>query len=174
MKHPTAPYARVPLLTAAALALLLGACTTRTVRAPGAGVAAQLSVETFLQAANQRDLETMGRVFGTAEGPILDTGSTLGCMFRKMGSWFGGEACVKREEVEIRLDAIANVLRHDDYRVVREEAVAGRMTVATRVWVDLTVRGQRVSEVPFVVVRSGSAWLVEQVDLQRVMAGARD
>ena len=148
------------------------ACTTVVQRGPGAGVVAQLSVERFLEAANQRDLETMGRLFGSTGGPVLDTGGTFGCAFKKIGSWFGGQSCVKREEVEIRLDAIANVLSHDDYRIVREQAVAGRMNDATHVWVDFTINGSQVKDIPFVVVRTGDGrWLVEQVDLQKVMSG---
>lgn len=168
---------RTPRRTAAwALAVLLAggvaACTTVVQRGPGAGVVAQLSVERFLQAANDRDIESMGRLFGTADGPILDTGSTFGCFFKKIGSWFGGSACAKRSDVEVRLDAIARLLTHEDYRIVREEAVAGRLNAATRVFVDLTIRGEEVPNIPFVVVRASEGrWLVESVDLQRVMAG---
>jgi hypothetical protein len=133
---------------------------------------AQLSVERFLQAANAHDIESMGRLFGTPDGPILETGGTFGCFFKKIGSWFGGTACTKRRDVEIRLDAIARVLEHDDYRIVREEAVAGRLNRATRIFVDLTVKGEEIRGVPFIVVQaSGGQWLVENVDLQRVMAG---
>ncbi len=155
-----------------AVLLVVTGCTTQVVR-PGAAaaVAPQLSVERFLQAANDRDLESMGRIFGTADGPMMDTGSTFGCMFRKIGSWFGGDACVQRRDVELRLDAIANVLTHEDYRVVREERVPGRDHPTTRVIVDLTVDGRNVPDVPFVVVQAKSGrWLVQSVDLERAMA----
>jgi len=156
------------------LALLAGSCTTVVQQAPGAGVVAQLSLERFLQAANARDLTAMSRLFGTASGPAGDTGGTLGCAFKKIGSWFGGSPCVKRQDVEVRMDAIAQVLRHDDYRVDREESVAGRMNEATRIYVDLTFQGQIARGVPFVVVRSGGGqWLVEEVDLQRAMTRTR-
>jgi len=135
----------------------------------GAAVAASLSVERFLQAANDRDLDTMSRVFGTADGPIGDTGSTFGCFFRKIGSWFGGDACVKRSEVELRLDAIAMVLKHDDYRIVGEEPVAGRLHPTTKILVDLVIGGDTVPAVPFEVVRAGDGrWLVQQVDLTKI------
>jgi hypothetical protein len=157
-----------------AFTMLPAACTTVTYPGPGAGVAAQLSVERFLQAANARDIESMGRLFGTVDGPILDTGSALGCAFKKIGSWFGGNPCVNRAEVEIRLDAIARVLRHEDYRITREQPVAGRLQEATEVFVDLTIAGEIVADVPFVVVRTSEArWLVEEVDLERVMTGRR-
>jgi len=151
--------------------LVQTSCSTRAQPNAAAPVAAQLSVESFLQAANRRDLDAMGRLFGTSDGPLMETGSTFGCAFKKVGSWFGGTACRKRQDVELRLEAIASVLRHDDYRIDREEGVAGRLGPATRVIVDLTVRGEQVPDVPFVVVRTSEGrWLVEQVDLQRAMA----
>ena len=158
------------------LALLLGlafssACTTVIQQGPGAGVVAQLSLERFLEAANNRDLAAMGRLFGTSDGPIMDTGSSFGCFFKKIGALFGGSSCVKKRDVEIRLAAIADIMKFEDYRVSREESVAGRMNDASRFWVDFTVAGQRVSDVPFVVVRGpGGQWLVEEIDLQRLMA----
>jgi len=156
------------------LAASAASCTTVVRQGAGAAVVAQLSLERFLQASNARDLEGMARLFGTQSGPAWDTGSTFGCAFKKIGSWFGGSPCVQKHDVEVRMDAIAQILRHDDYRIVREEAVAGRMGQATRVFVDLTVRGQTVREVPFVIVRSGGGqWLVEEVDLARIMAGQR-
>ncbi len=162
----------IPLLL---FTLVFGsACTKVVQQGPGAGVAAQLSVERFLQAANSRDIGSMGRLFGTTDGPIMDTGSTFGCAFKKIGSWFGGQPCVKRADVEIRLDAIAQLLKHDDYRITREQAVAGRLQEATEVFVDLTISGETVADVPFVVVRTGEGqWLVEEVNLERVMTGPR-
>ncbi len=163
---------RFPLVLALVSLLTSGGCTTASQQGPGAGVVAQLSVESFLQAANARDIGAMGRLFGTTDGPIYKTGSTFGCAFKKIGSWFGGTSCVKRSDVEIRLDAIAEVLQHEDYRIVREQGVAGRLDEATRVFVDLLVDEEWVREVPFVVVRTSSGqWLVEEVDLAKVMSG---
>lgn len=157
------------------LALILvpaTACTTYVVDPPAAAVGAQLSVERFLQAANERDVQAMGRLFGTPEGSAMETGSTFGCMFKKIGSWFGGSPCVQKEEVEIRMDAIASILQHRDYRITAERRVAGRTTPTTRVLVDMTTeQGVDVTAVPFEVVRSGEGrWLVQRVDLERVMA----
>ena len=151
------------------------ACTTTVVApSPAAPVAAQLSVERFLQAANQRDVQAMGNLFGTKDGPAMDTGGTLGCAFKKMGSWFGGTPCVKRQEVEIRMDAIASILRHQDYRIMREDRVAGREAPTTRVMVDLTVEGQPVPGVPFVVVQTTEGrWLVQEIGLEQAMARGR-
>lgn len=140
--------------------------------APEAPVAPALTVERFLQASNSRDLEAMSRLFGTRDGPVGDTGSTFGCMFKKLGSWFGGTPCVSKAEVEIRLDAIARILQHRDYNVVDEEPVAGRASPTRRVFVNLLQASQDVRRLPFVVVRtSDGRWLVESVDLERVMAG---
>jgi len=163
-------YRKLALLTLALMTPV--ACTTVVVEGPVAALGAQLSVERFLTAANQGDYTSMGRLFGTQHGPVMDTGSTFGCAFKKIGSWFGGSSCVKRQDVEVRMDAIAAILRHEDYRVISESRVAGRDAVTTRVLVDMTtVQGVSVSNVPFVVVQSGGGrWLIEQVDLQMVMA----
>lgn len=150
----------------------LTACTTVVVDTPASAIGAQLSVERFLQAANQRDVVAMGQLFGTVGGPLMDTGGTFGCAFKKIGSWFGGDSCVKKTEVEIRMDAIASILLHDNYRLVGDRRLPGRTSLAREVLVDLTMSsGVIVSSLPFVVVRSRDGrWLVEQVDLQRVMA----
>jgi hypothetical protein len=153
------------------VALLTSACASNSGSSTVAPVAAQLSVERFLQAANSRDFDGMGRLFGTAEGSSMDTGGTFGCAFKKIGSWFGGTACTKKVEVELRMDAIASIIRHEDYRIVREESVAGRTTPARRVFVDLSIGGRGVNGMPFIVVRTGEGrWLVEQVPLERIMA----
>ena len=136
-----------------------------------APVAAQLSVERFLQAANARDFDSMGRLFGTVDGSAMETGSTFGCFFKKIGSWFGGSACTRKVDVELRMDAIASILRHEDYRIAREESVAGRTSPARRVIVDLTIEGEAVPGIPFIVVRTSEGrWLVEQIPLERIMA----
>lgn len=161
---------RVALL---AVAVVSTACTTQVIQSPGVlAIAPQLSVERFLQAANSRDLHGMGRLFGTSSGPIMDTGGTFGCMFKKIASWFGGRSCMTRQQVELRMEAISSILQHENYRIVREEMVAGRDTPTTRVVVNLTIRGQAVNNIPFLVVQAGAGrWLVQEVDLQRVMAG---
>lgn len=158
------------VLLAVTSSALAGCTTTYVMPSAVAPVAAQLSVERFLQAANQRDVQAMGNLFGTKDGPVMDTGSPVGCAFKKIGSLFGGESCVKKADVEIRMDAIASILAHQDYRIVREERVPGRQAPTTRVLVDMTVQGMSVPGVPFVVVQSGEGrWLVQEVDLARVM-----
>ena len=155
------------------VALLPVSCTTQVVQpARVAQIAPQLSVERFLQAANSRDFESMGRIFGTVDGAVLETGGTFGCMFKKIGSWFGGTACDRRVDIEIWMDTIADILQHDDYRIVREDRVAGREHLTMRVLVDMTIQGRVVRGVPFEVVQAGDGrWLVQDVDLERAMGG---
>ena len=160
-------------LVLAVLTLLVSAgCTTQSRQVAVAPVAAQLSVERFLQAANERDVEAMGRLFGTSDGSLMETGSTFGCFFKKVGSWFGGAACTERTDVELRMDAIASIIQHVDYRIVREEPVAGRVSPTRRVIVDMSMpENRRAAGVPFIVVQTGEGrWLVEQVPLEQVMA----
>jgi len=154
-----------------ALAILGAAsCTQQSAPAAVAPVAAQLSVERFLQAANGHDVDAMGRLFGTHDGPVMETGSTFSCFFKKIGSWFGGTRCTKKTEVEVRMDTIASIIAHEDYEIVREEPVAGRTYPARRVLVDLTVQGDKVTNIPFVVVQTTQGrWLVEQVPLEQIM-----
>ncbi|NIP58548.1 MAG: hypothetical protein GWN82_12155 [Gemmatimonadetes bacterium] len=164
----------LPLRRTALLAVLLTAvpgCSTRSVPSGEmAAVAPMLSVERFLQAANARDLEAMARIFGTAGGPIADTGSTIGCAFKKFGDWIGlGNRCVTREEVEIRMDAIAQIIQHEDYQIVSESRVAGRRNPTTRIGVNLEMDDDLVPDVPFVVVRTSEGrWMVEEIGLERI------
>lgn len=129
------------------------------------------AVEMFLDAAGRRDHAAMARLFGTADGPIGDRGGTVGCAFRRVGSWIRlGERCLAEGEVELRMDVIAAILQHDAYRVRFEEAVAGRGRTAIRVGVDLEQEGRDPVEVPFVVIRrKDGGWLVEEVELHRVV-----
>jgi len=149
---------------------LVSACSGQSGPSAAAPVAAQLSVERFLQAANARDVEAMGRLFGTSSGPAGDTGSTFGCFFKKIGSWFGGTSCTSRVDVEIRMDAIANIVRHNSYTIVREEPLPGRTSPTRRVLVNMDMGGRAVNAAPFVVVQaSGGRWLVEEVPLETIM-----
>lgn len=149
---PECPFRR-GLCAGAVLLLALGvaACTTQRIDPPrGDGMAAMapmLSVERFLQAANAEDLEAMARLFGTHEGPIRGD----------------------RRELELRMAAIARVLRHEDYRVVGQRTEPGRVHPTTRVAVTLTLQGRVVPEVPFLVVRTADGqWLVEEIDLEKI------
>lgn len=153
--------------------LMLAACVTRNVGPdPMAGVGSSLAVERFLQAANAQDLDGMARIFGTADGPVLDTGSTFGCAFKKMGSWFGmSDACRTYQEVELWMHTLSQILQHEDYRIVSESDVPGRMHTTTRIGVDISrAGGQDVADVGFLVVRAGGDghWLIEEIELERI------
>lgn len=157
-------------LVLAAAVMTLSSCAS----APPASVSAvgpSLSVENFLRAANLRDHYSMAMIFGTADGPIESTrGSTFGCAFKRMGSWIGlSERCVTWQEIELRMDAIANILRHDDFRVTSESVVAGRTHPTTRVMVEVRRGAASFPDVPFVVVQaSPGRWLVEEIGLERL------
>lgn len=160
------------LALVAMLPLTLQACATKTVRPNGvaASFGPTLSVERFLNAANARDYETMASLFGTVQGPVAETGGTFGCAFKRMGSWLGmSDRCVTAPNVELRMDAIARILAHEDYLIRSEERVAGRNTLTTQVSVDIDVGAHTVREVPFMVVRSGKGdWLVQEIGLERL------
>ncbi len=135
----------------ALLALTLTSCVTRTAgNTEMAGVAPQLSVERFLQAANERDFEAMGRVFGTHDGPIK------------------GE----RRELELRMSAIAEILEHQDYQITSQQREAGREYPTTRVMVSLIKDGREIKNIPFLVVATiDGGWLVGEVDLALITRG---
>lgn len=133
-------------------------------------VAPQLSVERFLQASNARDFDAMARLFGTHEGPIADTGSTFGCAFKKIGDWIGlAQSCRRRQDVELQMAIIADVLRHQDYRVGSGRLEPGRARPTNRIGVDLTKGGRVIRDVRFLVVRAGDgSWLVQEIGLEQI------
>lgn len=122
-------------------------CTKQEVITPG-GIGPSLVVEQFLRAANQKDLEGMGRLFGTKDGPV-------------QGRW-------PRNEVELRMSAIAAELRHEDFEVVSDQMVPGRDDQATRLVIKLTA-DTRNYNVPFTLVRyNGRSWLIEQIGIEAI------
>lgn len=134
-----------------ALAALVAGCATSTTVVPGpaANVAPALVVEQFLRAANANDLDTMGRLFGTREGPIVERDS--------------------RQQVDDRMFALASVLRHEDYSIEGEQIVPGRRDVATQLLVRMNFGEERETVVPFTMVFSQDGrWMIEQIDLERI------
>ena len=128
-----------------------GACTSQTVvNQPQLQIAPALMVERFLQAANARDLETMSRLFGTHDGPIGDRRS--------------------REEVELRMNVIAQILQHDDYEIVSERSVPGAEFPSRRVGVDLVLPGgTTVRDVGFtLVLESDDRWLINVIEVIKI------
>jgi hypothetical protein len=142
----------LPLMVAA---LALTACVKEEVipnpRTGGASnMGPSLVVEQFMRALNSepKDLVTMARLFGTRDGPVGERDP--------------------RTLVEQRMFAIATVLHHDDYEIVREQQVPGRSTEATQLVVKVTA-GKRSNTVPFTMVRyKDSSWLIEQIGLDAV------
>ncbi len=148
-----------PLLVVAAL---LPACVHRVVSSSssaqnggGPGIAPQLAVETFLRAANcvasdqcaskPRDLETMCRLFGTKDGSVLNVDP--------------------RDQVEKRMYALASLLQSEDYQIVGQNIVPGRVGQALELVVRLTQNGKQYT-VPVTAVHDGSGnWLVEKIDM---------
>ncbi|MSR36327.1 MAG: hypothetical protein EXR95_06750 [Gemmatimonadetes bacterium] len=132
----------------AVITLALSACVTpRPQSREMAGMLPVLSVERFLQAVNARDFEAMRELFGTHSGPI------------------NGE----RREIEIRMAAIAGILRHEDYKIVEDQREPGREYPTTLVTVSLTKGGRNIPDVPLLVVQTDNGgWLVEQVDMEKI------
>lgn len=134
---------------------------------------AALAVERFLVAARGYDLDGMARLFGTWNGSIADTSGGLRCGFRRFGSWFGiGERCVSPQEIEIRMNAIAEFLQFESFRIVGERAVPGREHPTTRVGVSLTRGSSTIPDVPFLAVQGRDGrWRVQEIDLERISRG---
>jgi hypothetical protein len=153
--------------------LVLVGCTTTRIVSPGemAAVAPMLSVERFLQASNERDLHSMASLFGTVDGPVIETGGSFGCAFKKMGSWIGlGDRCTTLQEIELEMDAIAQILRHEDYSIVSDSKMPGRVDPTTRIGVNLRIGGRNLNDIPFLVVQTNEGrWLIEEIDLVKVM-----
>lgn len=129
-----------------------GACTSRTVlNQAQLNVAPALTVERFLQAANIRDLEAMSRLFGTEDGAFGDRRS--------------------RTDVELQMDLLSEILRHDGYEIISERRVAGAEAPSTRFGVDVLLPGgvTMVRDVGFtVVLESSNRWLVNVIELTKI------
>lgn len=133
-------------LSAALAIVLLGGCTSTTTRRDTT-LAPAMVLERFLGAANANDLDTMAQLFGTKEGPWART--------------------VSRQLADDRLFAIASVLRHTDYQILREQIVPGRRDEAMQLVVRL-VRGENRYEVPITLVQSRDGWLVENIPIDQL------
>ncbi|MBR9989896.1 MAG: hypothetical protein KFH98_09085 [Gemmatimonadetes bacterium] len=131
---------------------MMAACASST---PQAGVDSSMgpamTVERFLRATNQNDLDTMASLFGNRDGSVTRVWS--------------------RKEVDERMLLFSSVLRHTDYAIVGEELVAGRREEATQLNVRMVIQGDTL-QVPFTMVRTtGQAWLIENIGIERVTRG---
>jgi hypothetical protein len=140
-------------LTILTLAVTLAACGAssgyqgpqgpRTPAAESPGPA--LAVERFLRAANANDLETMVQLFGTHD--------------RNVEEMYG------KTRAEQRMYVLASLVRHDDWSIVGQQTVPGRMMDATDLLVQLT-RNEESVTVPFLVVRTNEGgWIIERIDV---------
>ena len=142
---------RLPIYFLLLLLTSAGACTTRAVVDQSqVQLAPSLVVERFLQATNARDLETMSRLFGSKDGPFGDQRG--------------------RQETELRMDALVEILRHDNYQIVSERRVAGAEVPSNRIGVDfLMPNGIEVRDVGFtVVLASSSRWLILDIEVIKI------
>lgn len=143
-----------PVLVAGST-VVIGACGARAEQAPPRAaapaepaVAGAWVVELFLHAVSTNDLDTMARLFGTRQGPIV--------------------SLYDREQVDARMLALANLLKHEDYAIQAAAPVQGRQGEARRLIVRMRVRG-RETDVPYTLVRSDAgSWLIEQIELERI------
>ena len=68
------------------------------------------------------------------------------------------------------MDVIAEILRHQDYRIMSESRVAGRDVETIRLGVALEIRGRnRIPNVGFTLVPGGKGlWFLQEIELARV------
>ncbi len=152
---------RVLLLTgtlAAGLLVASAGCVqkveTRPITSAGSAVAPALVLEQFLRAANaaasndSTGVIVMGRLLGNKNGPVSE-------------QW-------PREEVQQRMFLTATILKYDDYKIMGEQIVPGRLNEARQINVEITM-GQRKVTVPFTMVRAPhDTWLVENIALANI------
>jgi hypothetical protein len=134
---------------------LMSACAGS---APRSGVdssfAPAMTIERFLRATNQSDLDTMASLFGNREGSVNRVWS--------------------QKEIDERMLIFASVLRHTDYSITSEQVVAGRREEATQLNVQMVINGDTL-DVPFTMVRTGSQnWLIENIGIDVVTRGTGD
>lgn len=131
---------------------LLSACAGSAPRSgTDSSLGPALTIERFLSATNQNDLDTMAALFGTRDGPVTRTWS--------------------RKEIDDRMVLFVSVLRHTDYTIASEQIVPGRRDEATQLNVRMVIGGDTI-EVPFTLVRTNNQnWLIEEIRIDQVTRG---
>lgn len=126
------------------LSLLVTACGGGAAQqaSPSGPLAPQLTVERFLQLANQNDWTSMGHLFGTPRQSVLERDGP--------------------ERAERHMQLLSSLLRHDDFQVSGRRSVAGN-EAATRIMVDLYRNGESFT-VPFVLEPRGSGWIISRIE----------
>ena len=130
--------------------VFLAACAggPQTVRNDGSltGAAApRVAVETFLKAAKEKDIQAMGTVFGTKDGPARQT--------------------LDRTELEKRLIILACYFNHDTNRILGEErGIQDHRDVR----VELR-KGNLTRQTTFYTIQGpGGRWYVDNMDIAAV------
>lgn len=140
---------RIGPMLAMAFAVGTGACAGSpapdpAMESPGPA----LTVERFLRAANANDLETMSQLFGSRNQNIVELeGRTM---------------------AERRMHVLATLLRHDDFQILSQEAVPGRLRQATELQIELRRDDQSVVVPHLVVRRDGGGWIIEKIDVEKL------
>lgn len=140
-----------PMLVAALLAAMAGCGSSQAEPqrvSPSSSPGPALAVERFLQAANGNDLETMMELFGTANRTIAE---------------IDGQSRAER-----RMHVLATLLHHDDFAILSQQGVAGRLGEATQLQVELTRDGKSVVVPHLVVRRRSGGWVIEKIDIEKL------
>ena len=130
--------------------VFLAACASgpQTVRNDGSitGAAApQLAVDMFLKAANEKDIQAMGTVFGTKDGPARQT--------------------MDRTELEKRLIILSCYFTHDSNRTLGED----RGTDGHRELRVELKKGNMTRQTTFFTIQGpGRRWYVDNIDIAAV------
>jgi hypothetical protein len=146
-------YRSARLLAVGALVLLPSCGGSAQPQQAQPVVAPAMTIERFLRAVNQNDLDTMARLFGNRDGSVSRAWS--------------------KKEVDDRMFLMASILRHSDYTIGPEQIVPGRRGEAAQFAVTLVVQNNRRVQVPFTLVRSqrDTEWLIEDIPIDRVTRG---
>jgi hypothetical protein len=130
--------------------LLLTACASGTQTAANrgqltGGATAQLAVDQFLGAVNAKDIQAMGTVFGTKDGPARET--------------------MDRTELEKRLIILQCYFQHDAARTMGEAAgVGGHREVRVEL-----KKGNMTRQSTFYTIQGpGKRWYVDNMDIAAV------
>ena len=145
-------YRSAQLVAVSAL-MLMPSCGGQRAQSAQPVVAPTMTIERFLRAVNQNDLDTMAQLFGNKDGSVSRNWS--------------------RKEIDDRMFLMASILRHSDYAIGPVQIVPGRREEAALYNVTLTMQNNRKVEVPFTLVRSQRApeWLIEDIPIDRITRG---
>lgn len=131
------------------LLLVTAACSrTTTVQSPSAAspMGPRPALDAFLAAVRAQDLQALSGAWGDKDGSVRDSGK------------------IPREDLERRELIMMCYLKHDRYRVLNEQQVAGGERVMQ---VELT-RGTLSRTTNFFLTTGGERWFVRSADMEPV------